>query len=150
MVNKKFFYNFASLSALLCSAIYFVYPGTGFNNVYMLFPNIYSIITHALLLIMSITLIVLKFTDFKYKDIWKVLICFVLTFGYAFLEIFVLKIQPDPMYFMPNGDIQAGILKISYGLYLFLYIMLMVVYINSFYLISERKEIRKLLLKKKN
>ena len=141
-VNKKFFYNFASLSALLCSAIFFAYPGVGFNSQYLLFDNWYSILTHALLLTTSITLIVLKFTDFKYKDFWKVALGFIATFVYGFIEIFVFKSYGDPMYFMPNGDIQAGILKISYGLYLFLYITLIVVYVNVFYLIGDKANVK--------
>ncbi len=141
-VNKKFFYNFASLSALLCSVIYFAYPGVGFNSQYLLFDNWYSILTHALLLTTSITLIVLKFTDFKYKDFWKLALCFVATFAYGFIEIFVFKSYGDPMYFMPGGDIQAGILKISYGLYLFLYITLIVVYINAFYLVGDKANVK--------
>ena len=70
-VKKSWFYNFASLSALLCSVIFFSYPGVGYNNEHLLFENWYSILTHALLLTMSITLIVLKFTDFRYREIWK-------------------------------------------------------------------------------
>ena len=142
LVNKKFFYNFASLSALLCSVVYFSYPGVGFNNQYLLFFNWYSILTHALLLTMSITLIVLKFTDFKYNEIWKVAICFVATFAYAFVEIFVFKLERDPLYFMPNGDIQAGILQISYGLYLFLYITVVLIYINAFHLINDKQTVK--------
>ena len=142
LVKKPFFYNFASLSALLCSVIFFAYPGPGYNNVHLLFDNWYSILTHALLLTMSITLIVLKFTDFRYRDIWKLAIGFVLTFVYGLLQIYVLKTQSDPMYFMPHGDIQEGILGISYGLYLFLYITLILVYVNAFYLIQDRKNVK--------
>ena len=141
-VNKKFFYNYASLSALICSVIFFAYPGVGFNNQYILFDNLYSITTHALLLTTSITLITLKFTEFKYREIWKVGIAFAATFMYGLLQIYVLKTQLDPMYFMPNGDIQAGILKISYGLYLFLYIAFILVYVNAFYLIQDRESVK--------
>ena len=141
LVRKTFFYNFASLSALLCSVIFFAYPGVGYNNQYLLFSNWYSILTHALLLTMSITLMVLKITDFRYKDIWKLAICFALTFAYGFLQIFVLKTQTDPMYFMPHGDIQEGILGISYGLYLTLYIALLVIYINAFHLIHDKETV---------
>ncbi len=142
IVNKKFFYNYASLSALLCSFIFFCYPGVGYNNQYMLFDNIYSIFTHALLLISSITLITLKFTEFRYKDFWKFFVCLILTYVYGFIEIYVLKIYEDPMYFMPNGDIQADILKISYGLYIVLYVLLILVYTNAFYLIQDRKNVK--------
>lgn len=141
-VKKQFFYNYASLTALLCSVIFFSYPGVGFNNEHIIFDNIYSIVTHALLLTTSITLITLKFTDFRYKEFYKLAIAIGLTFIYGLIEIFILKIYADPMYFMPNGDIQAGILKISYGLYLTLYILLLVIYFNAFYLIQDRKAVK--------
>ena len=64
--KKKFFYNITSITSLLCAVIFFAYPGAGFNDVYILFENVYSISTHALLLITSITMITLKAVDFKY------------------------------------------------------------------------------------
>ena len=141
-IKKSFFYNYASLSALLCSVVFFVYPGVGFNNVHLLFENWYSILTHALLLTTSITMMTLKYTDFKYKSLWKVAICFVLTFVYAFIEIFVLHIQTDPLYFMPGGDIQADILKLPYGVYLFAYIVLIVIYINTAHMLGDKETVR--------
>ncbi len=141
-VNKKFFYNFTSISALFCALVFFAYPGVGFNSEHILFDNLYSIVTHALLLITSITLITLKFTDFRYKDFYKFAICLALTFVYGIIEVFILKIYADPMYFMPNGDIQAGILNISYGLYMVLYIALILVYTNTFYLIQDRVAVK--------
>ena len=141
-VKKTFFYNFASLSGLLCAVIFFAYPGVGYNNEIILFENLYSIVTHALLLTMSVTLIVLKVTDFKYKHMGKLAICFMLTYVYGLVQIFLLKTQEDPMYFMPNGDIQADILKISYGLYLFLYIMLIVAFVNVFHVIGDKATVK--------
>ena len=66
--------------------------------------------------------------------------------GYTFLEIFVLKIESDPMYFMPGNDI-TEILNIPYAGFLVLYILFMIIYINAFYLIDGRKNIFK---KRKN
>ena len=149
LVNKKFFYNFASISALLCSLIFFACPGVGFNNKYILFDNLYSIVTHALLLTTSISMIVLKVTDFRYKGIWKEAICFVATFVYALIEIFVLKIEHDPLYFMPEGDIQADIFGISYGLYIVIYIAFLLLFINTFYLINDRQNVKKLFKRNK-
>ena len=146
-LKKKFFYNFASLSALLCSVIFFVYPGVGFNNVHLLFENWYSILTHALLLTMSITLMTFKYADFKYKHFWKVAVCFLLTFVYALIEIYILKIQTDPMYFMPDGDIQADILRLDYGVYLSCYIALIVIYINTAHMIGDKEKVKKFLTK---
>lgn len=137
-VKKRFFYDFASLSALLCSFIFFIYPGVGYNNEHLLFENWYSILTHALLLVTSITLMTLKIADFKYRELWKTAVCFALTVVYGFLEIFVLHIQTDPLYFMPHGDIQEGILGMDYGLYLFFYVLLLIIYINTAYLIGDK------------
>lgn len=142
LVKKTFFYNFASLSALLCSFIYFIYPGVGFNNEYLIFDNWYSILTHALLLITSITMMNLRYAQFRYREFWKVAICFVLTFVYGLIEIYVLHLHIDPMYFMPNGDIQAGILRMDYGLYLFLYILVFILYVNGAYLIGDRENVK--------
>lgn len=133
----------------LCAVIFFAYPGVGYNNQYILFENLYSIVTHALLLTMSITLMVLKFTDFKYKHMGKLAICFAATYAYSLVQVYLLKTQEDPMYFMPNGDIQADILKISYGLYLFLYITLILVYINAFHLVSDKETVKSLFRKRK-
>jgi len=137
-IKKRFFRNYASLSALFCAVVFFVYPGVGYNNVYLLFENWYSILTHALLLTSSVTMIVLKITDFRYREFWKLAVCFILTFLYGLLEIFVLKLEPDPMYFMPGGDIQADILRLPYGLYLFCYIAIFLVFINVPYLAQKQ------------
>lgn len=143
LLKKLFFYNYTALSALLCSFIFFIYPGVGYNNVHLLFENWYSILTHALLLTTSITMIVLKIADFRYRELWKTAICFILTFGYAFLEIFVLKIQTDPLYFMPHGDIQEGILGMDYGLYVTLYVLIVVIYINTAHMLGDREAVKK-------
>lgn len=138
-INKKYFYNFTSISALLCAIIFFAYPGVGFNNKFLLFENVYSIITHSLLLISSICLITLNFTKFEYKKIWQEGICYGAVLIYAFIEIFILKIESDPLYFMPNGDIQE-MFNFDYLTYLLIYIAFMFIYVNLFYLISHRKK----------
>ncbi|MGN1222457.1 MAG: hypothetical protein ACI4TT_04415, partial [Christensenellales bacterium] len=115
-----------------------------FNNQYILFENLYSIVTHSLILIGSITLITLKFAKFEYKTVWKELIGLVAIFIYAFLEIYVLKIESDPLYFMPGNDIQE-ILGISSGLYIALYAIFIIVYWNIFYLIGDRKNVKRVL-----
>lgn len=140
IVNKKFFYNFASMISLLSSLIFFAYPGAGFNNVYILFENLYSIATHSLLLIMSISLITLKFTKFEYKSIWKEAIVYLIVLIYSFIEIYVLKIEPDPMYFMPNNDVQE-IFGIGYAPFLVIYVVFNIIYFNVFYLINDRKNL---------
>ena len=141
-INRKFFYNFASMTALLCALIFFAYPSVGFNNEYILFENLYSIATHSLLLVTSIVLITLNFTKFEYKTIWKEVICYVVVLIYVFLEIYVLNIESDPMYFLSGNEVME-ILGVKYGLYLVLYIIFNFVYFNLFYLIGDRKNIFK-------
>ncbi len=142
IINKKSYYNFASITAFLCALIFFAYPGVGFNNKYILFENLYSIATHSLLLVMSLLIITLKFADFKYKTCWKEALCYVFILAYAFLEIFVLKIENDPMYFMPNNDVME-IISVSYPVYLLIYILFILFYFNLFYLFSLKKKIKK-------
>lgn len=136
--KKKCIYNFASITALLCAIIFFAYPGVGFKSPYFLFDDLYSVATHSLLLITSISLMTLGFTDFNYKEFWKVGVCYAVIFVYSILEIYVLKIEHDPMYFMPNNDVQ-DILGISYGLYLTIYIIFTLFYFNLFPLIQWLK-----------
>ena len=140
IVNKKWLYNLASFSSLACALVFFAYPGAGFNNKYLEFENIYSIGTHTMILITSISLITMKFTDFKYEGIWKEMVGFACIFLYAFIEIYILKIADDPLYFMPSNDVQ-DILGLEYMMYLFVYILFFTVYINLFYLINERKRL---------
>lgn len=148
IINKKFYYNFSSITALICAIIFFAYPGVGFNHSVILFENLYSIATHSLLLITSITLITLKMVDFKYKTCYKEAICYGVILLYSFIEIFLLKIEDDPMYFLPNNDIQ-NILGIKYPWFLLIYVLFLFIYFNIFYLISERKKIKQLFKKNK-
>lgn len=143
-VNKKFFYNYACITALLCSAIFFVWPGAGFNSKYLLFSNWYSIITHSLLLVTSISLMTMKITEFRYKEFWKFAIALALTFVYAFLEIYVFKVEQytDPLYFMPNSDIQL-LFGLPYPAFLAGYIAVVAIFVNAFYLIGDRKNVFK-------
>ena len=142
IVNKKSFYNFACISSLLCAIIFFAYPGVGFKSPYLGFDDLYSITTHCLLLITSISLITLKFTDFKFKDFWKVAVLYGLTLAYSFLEIYVLKIENDPMYFMPGNDVQE-IIGLSNQVYILVYAIFTIIYFNLFPAIqwlNERKK----------
>ena len=142
IVNKKSFYNFACISSLLCAIIFFAYLGVGFKSPYLGFDDLYSIATHCLLLITSISLITLKFTDFKFKDFWKVAVLYGLTLAYSFLEIYVLKIENDPMYFMPGNDVQE-IIGLSNQVYILVYAIFTIIYFNLFPAIqwlNERKK----------
>lgn len=142
LFNKKSLYNFASISALLCAIIFFAYPGVGFRSPYFLFEDLYSVATHSLLLITSVSLMTLGFTDFKYKSFWKVAVCYAVILGYSLLEIFVLKIEADPMYFMPNNEVQ-DIVGLSYPVFLIIYIVFTIFYFNLFPLIQHFKDKKK-------
>lgn len=138
LINKKFFYNFSSIVGIICGIIFFAYPGAGYNNKFILFENLYSIVSHTLFFTASICFITYKFTDFKYKKMWKELICLFVLIVYSFLEIYVLKIEFDPFYFMPNNDVQE-IVGMNYNLYLPCYIIFMLIYFNIFYFIPYIK-----------
>lgn len=148
-VNKRFYYNLASLSALLSALVFFAYPSVGFNNEYLLFENCYSIFSHSLLLITSISMICFKYADFRYKWFWKVMIGFALIFVYALIQIFVLKIHTDPLYFMPGGEIQADILKMDYAIYLIAYFALLLIYINVAHILGDKETVRCFFAQKK-
>jgi len=139
IINKKYFYNFTTITGILCGTIFFAYPGAGFNNELILFENLYSIVTHSLFFVSCICFITFKFTDFKYKDCWKELICFAVLLIYVFLEIYVLKTESDPFYFMPNNDVQE-IFGVGYSLYLPLYLVFVIIYANLFYIIHKPKK----------
>ncbi|MBQ8308665.1 MAG: YwaF family protein [Clostridia bacterium] len=140
--RKKFLYNFTAITALLNALVFFAYPSVGFNNKYILFENVYSIGTHSLLLISAVSMITLKFTDFRYKrgDGWTnsailELITLAIVVAYAFLEIFVLKIEADPLYFMDGNEAQ-GVLGLDYPIYLMVYLVFLAVWLNAFYLVQ--------------
>ena len=148
IINKKFFYNFASIISIICAAIFFAYPGVGFNNEYILFENLYSIITHSLFFAVSICFITLNFTDFKYKDAWKELICLAVMIIYVWFESQILKIEADPFYCLPGNDIQE-IVSLAYGAFITIYLIFVTLYFNLFYLIGDRKNVFKKRFKKK-
>ena len=52
----------------------------------------------------------------------------------------VLGISDDPLYFMPNNDVQ-NIIGLDYVPFLIIYIVFMAVYVNLFYLINDRENV---------
>ena len=137
--NKGFLYNIASIIGILCGVIFFAYPGAGFNNQYMLFENVYSIVTHTLFTSACFCFITYKFTDFDYKNIKKELICLLIIAVYVVIEI-LFKIEPDPFYFMPNNEVQE-IIGLNYPAFIVLYAIFVVVYFNAYYLITKHKNL---------
>lgn len=140
-VNKKTFWNFSAINALLCSIIFFAYPSAGFTHKHFLFENIYSISTHALLLISSVSILTLKLGDFRYKretfnaGFLKEIIMLVIVFAYGVFEI-LMELSTDPLYFMPiDGNEVKDILGLGSVPYVILYALFLCVWINAFYVI---------------
>lgn len=135
-VNKKLLYSFSAANALLSSLVFFAYPSVGFNHSVILFENFYSIATHALLLVTSISLMTLGLTNYRYEK--KTLIPFVAllagVFLYATAEI-LLKIEADPLYFLPGNDVQ-DFLGVDHGLFLVIYVVFLFIYFNCFFLVQ--------------
>ncbi|MBQ7307581.1 MAG: YwaF family protein [Clostridia bacterium] len=138
-LNKKTLYNITSMFGIICTLIFFAYPSVGFNEKFWVFEDLYSVGTHALLLTGAILLITLRFTEFKYKEIWKEAIFYGCSLVYVAFLIFT-KIEGDPMYFMPESEAME-VLGLNYGVYLPIYIIFIFIYFNLFYLISERHKI---------
>ncbi len=139
--HKKTLWNFAAINALLCSVIFFAYPSAGFNDRHILFENLYSIATHALLLISSVSVLTLKVGDFRYKretfcnGFLKELILLAVVFVYGVLEL-KLNLSTDPLYFMPiAGNEVKEILGLDSVPYVIVYSLFLCVWINAFYVI---------------
>ena len=139
--NKKTWWNFSAINALLCAVIFFAYPSAGFGNKHLLFENIYSISTHALLLITSVSILTLKVGDFRYKretfkdGFMKELIMLAIVFIYGTVEILI-GLSTDPLYFMPiEGNEVKEILGLGSVAYVIVYTVFMCVWVNAFYVI---------------
>lgn len=138
VINKKFFYNFASITSILCGAIFFAYPGAGFNNEYILFENLYSIVTHSVFFTVAILFITLGFTDFQFKEMWKELICLGGVYLYGAFETWGLQIEKDPLYYLPGNEI-IELFGMPYEVYVVGYIAFIAVFWLTFYVIQNRK-----------
>lgn len=146
IVNKRLMYNIAAMNAIICAIIFFAYPSAGFNNEIMQFENVYSISTHALILVAAVSMITLGLTDFKYvrtkwynSAIWE-LLAIGLVFAYAFMLVNK-GIELNPMYFVPTGALGKpnevqDILGMSDGVYVAVYALFLTFYFNLFFLIQ--------------
>lgn len=138
LTRKKILYNFSAMNNLLCALVFFSYPSVGFNHKVILFENFYSIATHSLLLISSVSMMTLRLTDFRYEkhELMKTGALLSGVFGYA-AALILLKIEKDPLYFMPGNDVQA-FLGVDYPAFLVIYVVFLFIYFNAFYLIQNR------------
>ena len=145
-INKKWFYNFASVISILCAIIFFAYPGAGFTNKYIIFENLYSIVTHSLFFVGSFLIVTLGLAEFNYRNVKNELICVGGLVIYSILEMFVLTknakgdpLELDPFYVLANNEVQEIVGLNSHALYLVLYVLFMVIYFGAFYFFSRKK-----------
>lgn len=145
-VNKKYFYNFTAITSLISAIVFFAYPDAGFLS-HIAFEEVYSIVTHCMILFGAVSLITLGFTDFRYnrgkEKIWHEYLCYCILYLYAFIEI-IFGIEKDPLYFMPDNGVNY-ILSLPYPLYLIIYVVFIFgIWTNAYYLIPMLiKKIRK-------
>ena len=143
-INKKWFYNFASMISILCSVIFFAYPGAGFLNEYILFENLYSIVTHSLFFVGAFLILTLNLASFNYKNVKNELISLGGLIVYCFLEMAVLTknangdpLEADPFYMMPNNEVQE-IVGLDYPVFLILYILFIAAYLSAYYFFNRK------------
>ena len=146
LINKKWFYNISSMIAILCAVIFFAYPGAGFLNKYILFENLYSIVSHSLFLVGSFLIVTLNMSKFDYRKIFKELITLGVIVIYAILEMFILTknstgapLEADPFYTLPGNEVQEIIGLSNHAVYLILYFLFIGVYFAAFYFFSRKK-----------
>ena len=135
--KKKTLYSFAAMNALLNALVFFAYPNVGFNHRVILFENFYSIATHALLLVSSVSMIALGLTDYRMekKQVLKMLAMLAGVYAYAGAEI-LLEIEPDPLMFLPGSEVQ-DFLGVGYAPFLLIYTAFLCVYFSSFFLVQK-------------
>lgn len=137
LAKKKYLYNFCTMNSLLCAIVFFAHPNVGFNHRVILFENLYSIATHGLLLLSSVSMMTLGFTDFRLDktEIQKTLALLASVFAYAAAEI-LLGIESDPLMFLPGNDVQ-DFLGVNYPVFLAIYFCFLTVWFSSFYLVQN-------------
>ena len=146
-INKKWYYNFSSLISILCAIVFFAYPGAGFIHKYILFEDLYSIVTHSLFFVGSFLIVTLNLSNFNYKNVKNELILLGSLIIYSLLEMFVLTknsngdpLELDPFYLLPNNEVQEIVGINSYPLYVILYIIFLGLYFSAFYFFNRKKQ----------
>ena len=131
--KKKVLYQFSAVISLLCALVFFAWPSVGFNDRVILFENFYSITTHSLLLVSSVSMLTLGAADFAWdrKMMGQTLMLTAGIYVYAAAEI-LLGIEKDPLYFMPGNDVQA-FLGVEYPLFLVIYIGFLILWFCGFF-----------------
>ena len=123
--------NFGVIGGLLATLAYLLYPAVGLNKVYISFSCLYSTFSHCLGFVTVILIMTLGLSEFKFKKIWQPFLCFAVMFAWGALLNWVIFPGADYMY-MRNDPLELS-LPFPYQI---LYIILIAVYITSFYLVS--------------
>ena len=121
--RKEFLINYSVIGGIIATLAFLLYPAVGLNRVYMSFTCIYSTVSHMLGFVCCILLMTLGKASFKYKDIWKSLLCLTVMFCWGALLNFVIFPGSDYMY-MVNDPLELGLnfpYQILYGAILLLY-----------------------------
>lgn len=126
----QFLINYSVIGGILATLAFLLYPAVGLNQVYMSFTCLYSTISHMLGFICCILLITLGWAKFRWKDIWKTFLCFIVMFCWGALLNFVIFPGSDYMY-MINDPLG---LKINFP-YQILYVAVIIAYTTMFYLV---------------
>ena len=124
--------NIAGMGGILAGLGFFANPVVGFNAEVLKFGNYYSIITHGIVMISGIFITACGYAKYKWKYSWSMALFIVFVYVYSFFQNFVWFEDTNYLYYSIN------VLPIPYGWFLTLYIMLLLTYFTSFYLIYEK------------
>ena len=129
--HSKTLMEYSVIGGLIATVAFLAYPAVGLNRVYMSFTCIYSIFSHAIGFVTVILLMTLGKVHFKFKDIWKVYLCFAVMFLWGVLLDFVIFPGSDYMYIV-NDPLELN-LNFPYQI---LYAAVLIVYVLIFYVVD--------------
>lgn len=131
LTKSKALYSFGTIGGLLATVAYLLYPAVGLNKTYMSFSCIYSTFTHMLGFVTCILFITLKVSEFKISKIWQPFVGFIIMFSWGALLNFVIFPGSDYMY-MVNDPLELNLGGMPYQI---LYVIVLILYTCTFYLV---------------
>lgn len=129
--HKKTLMEYSVICGLLATAGFLAYPAVGLNKVHMSFTCIYSTFSHALGFVIVILMMVLGKVHFRFKDIWKIYLCFAIMFLWGVILDFAILPGSDYMY-LRNDPLELD-LNFPYQI---LYAIVLALYTLIFYVIN--------------
>ena len=129
--HSKTLMAYSVIGGLIATVAFLAYPAVGLNRVYMSFTCIYSTFSHTIGFVTVILLMTLGKVHFKFKDIWKVYLCFAVMFLWGVLLDFVIFPGSDYMYIV-NDPLELN-LNFPYQI---LYAAVLIVYVLIFYVVD--------------